>query len=91
MNEHPVPQALLDKLVDLGSTQALAREVGDEAAARAMHDLTQRAPEEIQPSWPYVIAWARMQRAYEAAARIGDVSGMLKASEAQAKLIRDVY
>lgn len=82
---------LARKLISAGSVQALALEVGELAAAQAMHDLTEAAPEEIQPSWPYVLAWARMQAVYEAAERVGDAAGMLKAAEAQAKLIRDVY
>lgn len=82
---------LVRKLISAGSAPALALEIGEAAAAQAMHDLTISAPEEIQPSWPYVIAWARMQVAYESAEKIGDVAGMLKAAEAQAKLVRDVY
>jgi hypothetical protein len=82
---------LVRSLLRVGSVEALAAQVGDMAAAQALHDLTKTAPEEIQPSWPYVLTWGRMQAAYEAAEKIGDSAGMLKAAEAQAKLIRDVY
>jgi hypothetical protein len=82
---------LVRRLIRLGSVPALAVEVGEDAAAQAMHDLTDAAPMEIQPSWPLVIAWGRIQAVYEAAERIGDSAGMLKAAEAQAKLLKDLY
>lgn len=79
------------KLCDLGSVAALALQIGQEAAAMAMHELTIAAPEEIQPSWPYVLAWSRIQLVYERAAELGDTKAMLDASKASAQLIRDVY
>lgn len=82
---------LARKLIRAGSVQALATQVGDEAAAKALHELTEAAPMEIQPSWPLVIAWGRMQVTYEMCERMGDAMGALKAAEAQAKLLKDLY
>lgn len=86
-----IPEELIQELLDVGSVPALARRVGDEVAVRVMHELVERAPEEIQPIWPYVIAWGRTQAAYEAASRRGDTDEMLKAARASAQLLRDVY
>lgn len=88
---HDIEESIIDRLLMLGSTRLLAREVGDLAAARALHELTERAPAELQPSWPMVLAWGQHQKAYRVAARLGDSDAMLKASAAQAKLIKDLY
>lgn len=78
-------------LCEVGSVEALAIQIGEEAAAQAMYDLTKAAPEEIQPSWPYVLAWGRFQLAYERASDIGDLKGMMEATQKTAELIRSVY
>ena len=78
-------------LVRLGSVQSAARQIGDEAASEAMYSLSQSAPEEIQASWPMVIAWHRAQRAYEVAELLGDSKGMLDASKAAAGIVKDLY
>lgn len=82
---------LMDRLLILGSVPALAREVGAEAAAMALHDLTLTAPEELQPSWPMVLAWGRIQKSYEVAAELGDSKEMRASGEALAKLVKDLY
>lgn len=82
---------LIDRLLVVGNVRALAREVGEDAAARALHELTQQAPEELQPSWPLVLAFGRIQASYEAAARIGDSAEMRRSGEALAKLVTDRY
>lgn len=79
------------QLVRLGSVEALASQIGDDAAAQALYELTQQAPSEIQGSWPLVIAWARMQAAYEAAEVIGDTKAMLDSTKAQAALLKGLY
>lgn len=86
-----IPEELVNQLLDKGSVPAFAKQVGDEVAVRVMHELVSRAPEEIQPIWPYVIAWGRTQQAYETAARRGDTDEMLKCARASAQLLRDVY
>lgn len=86
-----VMKQLVDRLLLLGSVKALGREIGDEAAARALHELTETAPEELQPSWPLVLAWGRIQASYEAASRQGDSAEMRKSSESLAKLVKDLY
>lgn len=86
-----VPEELIEKLLDKGSVAALARELGDDMAAQIMHELTERSPQEIRASWPMVIAWGRMQQAYEYASRRGDTDAMLKASKAQADLLKGLY
>ncbi len=86
-----MPPDLITKLLERGSVAALAHEVGDDVAAAVMHELTQRTPEELQPSWPMVIAYGRMQEAYDVASRLGRTDDMLKAAAAQAKLLREVY
>jgi RNA 3'-terminal phosphate cyclase len=82
---------LVDMLVKAGSTAALAEQVGDEAAASALEQLKQSAPMEVRESWPLVIAWGRYQKSYEVAVSLGDSSGMIKASDAQRKLLMDLY
>lgn len=82
---------LVDRLLILGSVKALGREVGDEAAAMALHELTQTAPEELQPSWPLVLAWGRIQASYETASRLGDSAEMRRSGESLAKLVKDLY
>lgn len=82
---------LVDVLVKAGSTAAMAATHGDEAAATALSILTESAPFEVRNSWPLVITWARHQKAYEVAERLGDSAGMVKASEAQRKLLMDLY
>jgi len=82
---------LIDRLLIVGSVKALAREVGDEAAARALYELTDSAPQELQPSWPLVLAWGRIQASYEVAARLGDSAEMRRSSESLAKIVRDSY
>lgn len=82
---------LIDRLLIVGSVKALAREVGDEPAARALYELTESAPQELQPSWPLVLAWARIQESYEIAARMGDSAEMRRSGEALAKIVRDSY
>lgn len=81
----------IGELVRTGTVAATARKYGDSLAAGALQELTERAPVEIAGSWPMVVAWSRMQRAYERADRIGDTDGMLKASKAQADMIRERY
>lgn len=82
---------ILKMLVSSGSVEALAEKVGPEAAAVAMHELRQTAPEELRESWPMVIAYARMQAAYATAERFGDAAAMMKAAREQADLLRSVY
>lgn len=84
-------ERLVDRLLVVGSVQVLAREVGDDAAARALHELTQAAPEELQPSWPLVLAYGRIQKSYETAERLGDSAEMRRSGEALAKLVTDRY
>lgn len=86
-----IPHDLITKLLERGSVAAFAQDVGEEVAASVMHELTQRTPEELQPSWPMVIAYGRMQEAYDTASRLGRTDDMLKAAAAQAKLLREVY
>lgn len=86
-----IPHDLITKLLERGSVAALAQDVGEEVAATVMHELMQRTPEELQPSWPLVIAYGRIQEAYEIAARFGKTDDMLKASTAQAKLLMAVH
>lgn len=74
-----------------GSFAAAARVMGPEVAAQVQAQLTERAPEEIQSSWPLVVQYHRAQIAYEVAERLGDVKGMLAASGQQAKLVTDRY
>lgn len=82
---------LVDMLIEAGSTAALAETIGDEAAATALEELTKRAPLEIRTVWPLVIAWGRYQQAYEVAKSLGDASGMIRASDAQAKLLMGLH
>lgn len=86
-----VMKELVDRLLVLGSVKALGREIGDEAASRALHELTQTAPEELQPSWPLVLAWGRIQKSYEVAADLGDSKEMRASGESLAKLVKDLY
>lgn len=78
-------------LVRLGSVRAVAQQVGEDAASEALFRLSASAPEEIQGSWPMVIAWHRAQQAYDVASRIGDSKGMLDASKAAAQIVKDLY
>lgn len=78
-------------LVQTGSVAATAAQIGEQAASEAMYSLTLRAPEELQQSWPMVLQWARFQHAYEIAESLGDVKGMLAASQASANLVKDLY
>ncbi len=82
---------LVDRLIKVGSVSALAAQVGEDAAAQAMHDLVEASPLEIKQSWPLVISWARFQAAYDAAAELGDSAGMIRAAEAQSKMLTGLY
>lgn len=82
---------LTERLVYLGNVKALAREVGDDVAARVLHELTETAPEELQPSWPMVLAWARVQESFQVAHRLGDSAEMRRSGESLAKLVTDRY
>lgn len=82
---------IAERLVTLGDTNVLAIEVGARAAGQAMHWLTERAPEELRLSWPMVIAWHRLGKAYERAEKLGDVGEMVKTARAQAQLVTDRY
>lgn len=82
---------LADKLLVVGDAHAFGVEVGPRAAGEAMHFLVERAPEEIQPSWPLVIAWHRMGQAYKTAAALGDSDGMVKAAREQSKIVTERY
>lgn len=92
MNPHDLAMKdLIDRLLVLGNVPALAREVGDEAAARALHELTESAPPELQGAWTLVLAWGRVQKSYEIAAELGDSKEMRASGLALAKLSMDLH
>lgn len=82
---------VVDSLLTTGSVDACAKRFTAEAAAKAMHDVTQTAPEEIRPSWPMVLQWARLQKAYEMAEEMGDTKGMREAAKDSQALLQSVY
>lgn len=82
---------LIDRLLVLGTVPALAREVGEEAAAKALHELTESAPPELQGAWTLVLAWGRVQKSYEVAAELGDSKEMRASGLALAKLSMDLH
>lgn len=82
---------IVERLLELGTVAALAREVGDEAAARALHELTESAPAELQGAWTLVLSWGRIQKAYEIAAELGDTKEMRACATALAKLSMDLH
>lgn len=84
-------QEAMAELVRTGTVAQAALKFGDALAAQALHDLTEQAPTEIASSWSMVVAWARMQRAYEKADRVGDTQQMLASARAQADLVRERY
>lgn len=79
------------ELVRSGNVAAASLKFSDKLVGAAMHELTERAPQEIAGSWPMVIAYARMQRTYERAERMGNTTDELKAIKAQADLVRERY
>lgn len=82
---------LIDKLLAAGSVHKLAQQVGDQQAATALHELTDRCPQEISGSWPLVITWGRLQAAHDTAFKLGDLAMVLKIAQAQASLIKDLH
>lgn len=79
------------ELCRCGSVEAAAEDIGREAAEQALHELTIRAPEEIQSSWPMVIQWSRLQIAYEDAMAIGDIKTAMSASQMCSALLTGLY
>lgn len=86
-----IPEEVIESLLDTGSVEACGLEFTAEAAAQAMHVITQRAPEEIRPSWPLVLQYARYQVAYRMAKELGDTKGMRDAAKDSAALLQSVY
>lgn len=82
---------LIPDLLRAGSLEAYAASVGDDVAARVYHQAMLRTPEELRPSWPMVIAYQRMQAAYESASDLGRHEDAVKIARAQAQLVREVY
>lgn len=80
-----------DILLKLGSVAAAAAEIGEIAASEALHTLQLRTPEELRGSWPHVIAYNRLQDAYEKAHALGLSEDMTKIAEKQAKMVKDMY
>lgn len=86
-----IPDEVIESLLDTGSVEACGLEFTPEAAAAAMHVITQRAPEEIRPSWPMVLQYARLQAAYRMAKDLGDTKGMRDAANDSRALLQSVY
>lgn len=82
---HLIPDLLL-----AGSLEAYSLVVGDDIAARVYHYAQIRTPEELRPSWPMVIAWQRMQLAYEHAHSMGLYEQSAKVAMQQARMLKDV-
>lgn len=92
MSNKPNIYSSREKLILMhGGVQGAARDIGDEAASETMHILVERAPEEIQASWPMVIAWHRIQLAYFEAESMGDTKMMIESAKSAAAMIKDLY
>ena len=82
---------VIEELLDSGSVEACALVFGGDAAARALHEVTLTVPEEIRPSWPMVLQYARIQVAYRMAKDLGDTKGMRDAANDSRALLQSVY
>lgn len=78
-------------VVESGSVEAAAQQIGIEAASEALYSLTMKAPQEIQGSWPLVLAWSEIHDAWITAHEIGDWKGKLAATKAKTDLLNGLY
>lgn len=85
---HGSQSAAIRAMID---TLGLGRDDAEERAIEAYDQLLMMAPEEIRTSWPMVIAWSRMQMAYENALMVGDVPTQMKCAKEQAAMLKDLY
>ena len=85
-------------LVGRGSQESAIKYIAakdpDNAVRRvedAYEHLIESCPSELRQVWPMVIAWGRIQLAYQEAVAMGDLKMQLACAKESAELVRSMY
>lgn len=74
-----------------GSVAAAAQLIGEEAAARAMHELTQLAPMEVRGHPDLVISWSQLTLSYKQAAELNDAKLMSDIAMKRLRFLKELH